>query len=1144
MADLRGHNPSATREMPSQKLSGGSLEQWICQNFGAGQAKVRSQVRGNNLHILVESQLCPDVAVVMSGLTQALATTPLDRLLPPGCPPIYRVVVYGRQTSQKTPTWTESFYLNQLPQPVLAEQDQKTAAGDSQPRSELISIPAQTEGDGPAATAIVPAFQLARLGQPDPIARYLSSVFSNLGIAVRVRVEELEQARGKEQRSEGESRENSSQNSKPASILDNQPPTSAKRLFVICESEYSPDPLMLAEPIAQRLRELELQGFLDAIVFGQVSGEARREWLVRVDLTPTSDILHQWARWGDVQAITHLLNRLLATEDIRVSAILKDVTLHLTCHSTQAAAPDKRAAIAAIDSTLESLAPQGIQAVTIYGVGGQEPEGRRHKPEEAGTGSSAQSPDNSNQNSKLKTQNSSLTPHASPLWVHWLNLPAKTQPTLALTTLELAQKGSLDAISFLLTRLLNPNLEQTLATGGIRVQLRKKADLLHIMTDAPTCPKQSQVGPATARFLKPLQISGVAGIRVYGRRAGQKRPLWSYGVDFVTSRDRLVPEATPDFAASDLYVDDLLAPPGALVLYKDLPPSNWRSVLNRWLEGAMEKLQRSLIASQLFIPSEPEDLTPGLVKAADPLAEQVNSRNAKVALVWGVVGLLLVVQSEWLLGQVPEPAPVSPDPVSQPASAPTPIPSPQSALPTARPPGNSLLPQLSLQKKIPTDRTAFNSSGFTQSGTTELTESPADKTDSSRAEGALATDPASLPATPFQPKADLAAAQSANPFPTFNSRQLNEKIALYRRYLSEHGSPDVLIIGSSRALRGVDPIALTNSLAAQGYRNVTVYNFGINGATAQVVDLIVRQMLPQEKLPKVILFADGARAFNSGRVDITYNGIVASEGYRAMVAGRIPIPGTTVVAQTAKPAPNPASTEPTSVTEEVPTSLSNSYQILNRELNEQLGKVSLAYTHRDRLKALMRDKLAALLPVGNSLLALGIGMTPTDLSNATSPAASALNATNPVLSDGGIVDEDGFLPLPNRFNPVTYYQKYSRVSGDYDSDYDSFSLDGRQTDAMLELVQFTKMRQIPLIFVNLPLTNDYLDPIRKRHEEEFQQHMLKLSTELGFTYRDLSLAFATQTDYFSDPSHLNRYGAYEVSRHLAKDVMISWQKAR
>jgi hypothetical protein len=1139
MSDLHRHNPSATRGVPSPKVNDVSLNQWIHQSIGIGQARVRSQVRGNNLHILVESQPCPDVSVVIPGLTRAIAVTHLERLLPSGSPPIYRVVVYGRQTSQKTPAWTESLYLNQPAQPVLSEQDQRTSPVDQRFRSEFGSATAGAENI--AANSIVPALQLARLGQPDAIARYLSSAFSHLGIAVRARVEAIKQEPGDERQGTGEAKAAGTadtgtqrrgdvgtaiQASKFKSLPDTRYLT-PKRLFVVCESAYSPDPLMLADPIAQRLRELELQGFRDAIVFGQVSGESSREWVLQVDLTPTSDILKQWARWGDVQAITRLLNRLLSPAAIQVSAILKDVTLHLTCHSIRAAIPDKLAAIAAINPTLESLAPQGIQAVTIYGVGSREleanAEARRRGDAEAGL-----------------RQTPSHAPHPTshtPVWVHWLNLPAKNQSVLALTTLELAQKGSLEAIEFLLTRLLNPDLDWTLATGGIRVQVREKADLLHVMTDAPTCPTQSQVGPAIARFLKPLHISRVAGIRVYGRRAGQKRPLWSYGVDFVTSRDRLVPEATPDFAASDTYVDELLAPPGALVLYRDLPSNDWRSVLNRGLERVIEKVQRSLISSQLFIPSESEDLNPGLIKSSDTLAEQVNSRNTGVALVWGTVGLLLVVQSEWLLGQVLQPN------LPQPPAAPPALPAPSAPpVPAARSSADPLLPRLSLKKSKPTDGAAFNPSGFTQPGKTELTEVPGDGATAAGEE--VPTAPVTLPASPFQSKADLSTARSANPFPTFNSRQLDEKVALYQRYISEHGPPDVLVIGSSRALRGVDPIALKNSLAAQGYSGVTVYNFGINGATAQVVDLIIRQMLPQEKLPKLILFADGARAFNSGRTDITYNGIVASEGYRTMVAGRPPIPGTTVAVEVAKAAPSNPPTEPTSVTEEAPTSLSNSYQILNQKLNQRLGAVSLAYSHRDRLKSLMRDKLIVLLSTGNPLLALGIGITPTDLSDATSPAASALNSASPVLSDGGIVDEDGFLPLPNRFNPITYYQKYSRVSGDYDSDYDSFSLDGKQTDAMLELVQFTQKHQIPLVFVNLPLTNDYLDPIRKRHEDEFQQHMLRLSTELGFTYRDLGLAFANQTDYFSDPSHLNRYGAYEVSHRLAKDVMIPWQKAR
>lgn len=76
------------------------------------------------------------------------------------------------------------------------------------------------------------------------------------------------------------------------------------------------------------------------------------------------------------------------------------------------------------------------------------------------------------------------------------------------------------------------------------------------------------------------------------------------------------------------------------------------------------------------------------------------------------------------------------------------------------------------------------------------------------------------------------------------------------------------------------------------------------------------------------------------------------------------------------------------------------------------------------------------------------------------------------------------------------------------------------------------------------MTKEYLDAPRRRYEEQFQQQMLKLAPQLGFIYRDLSQALIDKSDYFSDPSHLNRYGGYEISRRLVQDVMIPWYLVR
>ena len=42
------------------------------------------------------------------------------------------------------------------------------------------------------------------------------------------------------------------------------------RLWVFCEASYSPDPLLIAEPIAERLRQLHLRQFQDAVITIQV----------------------------------------------------------------------------------------------------------------------------------------------------------------------------------------------------------------------------------------------------------------------------------------------------------------------------------------------------------------------------------------------------------------------------------------------------------------------------------------------------------------------------------------------------------------------------------------------------------------------------------------------------------------------------------------------------------------------------------------------------------------------------------------------------------------------------------------------------------------------------------------------------------
>ncbi|MBD2615053.1 DUF1574 family protein [Nostoc punctiforme FACHB-252] len=987
-----------------------SLVQWISQATGINTFGVKIRLRGNDLHILCEGAECPQRWRTLSDLLQALQQTDLDSLTSDEQPSIYQVFVYGRRKGESRPKWCHRVYLNQIQKHV--EQVQQALLGDSK------------NSQQPGGALIVSNESLARQGNPEAIARYLSETLSSLGVSVNAKIK-LHKA-------------------KNSQIEEN-------RLWIFCHSSYSPDASLLAEPIAEKLRSLRLSGYPDAVIVSQVTGETAPDWLLRVDLTPPEVMLKEWARWGDVQAIARLLTEVLSGLKVAVQASLKESTLHIFCTPAfdplgTAPIPDKAACLEVIVPQLEAIAPQGILGATIYG-------------QKAG--------DN------------------QPAWIDWLPLPAAEHSVFATTPLDLANTGDEEAIVFLLERLLNPDLDWRLLTGGIRVQLLNKSDLLHIMCDAPVCPARAQIANKVTQFIRQLKISGITGVRVYGRRAGNKEPFWHHGID-LEHRQRLVPEATPEFAATSQYVNDLVtAETSEPILRPDLTTEEVQSFVTEvaldWLATANAAVKKFLLATQLFTEShQSAELNP-------------DAQGVKTALVWGTLGLLLTLQSDWVLGLMmarttptsPTIANVSPTSSEQKAS-----------LTSGKNPNEEKKTLFSStgKTKTPLDQgTVFNASQFTQGEDTQ--------------NGNLAAAPLKEKATAT---AILLAARSQ--MPSFNVRQLDEQLALYKQRLARTGSPpDVLIIGSSRALRGVDPAALSKALATQGYPNIDVFNFGINGATAQVVNFVVRQVLEPSELPKLILWADGARAFNSGREDITFKSIAASAGYKQALEKASTTPNSTDAPE------NPKPENPKEEKQET-----NGYQAVNDWLNQALASVSTSYQNRDRIKSLLQEHL------------LKFGQNQT----LTSPNQSTDGNSEDTSQQA--VDFDGFLPLSIRFNPARYYQKHSRVPGNYDNDYKFFQLGGEQETALQEVIQFTQSQKISLVFINMPLTADYLDPVRKKYEQEFQKYMLRLATNPNFIYRDLSQQWPKVNDYFSDPSHLNRFGAYEVSKKLVNDPMIPW----
>lgn len=1049
----------------------GGVLSWLGDLIGLSGAELHTKLRGNILHVLCETTEPLEQSPALLRLIRGLLETEGNSIIQQTYPQVYQIYIYSRISGQSTPDWTAPIYLNRLErhlaQLVLDAQDE----ADLKATQSLLETYAQHHpdaaalgNDGAGGALVLSNLSLARKGDPDAIAWYLSETLSGLDVGVWVSIKAIP---GTAHLHKGAITAETLHAAAAASTLPDfdgaAHDTTIPRLWILCEATYSPDPSLIARPTAERLRQLQLTQFKDAVLLLQVRGESRPDWSLRIDLTPPEEMLREWARWGDCDAITRLLNATLDPLHIAVEAELKHTTLHLVCsplagdhdtHQDEALAA-KDQVQDGIQALLTALAPQGIHRAVIYGQGA-----------EAHT----------------------------PLWVRYLELPASQHEALTDPPEILGMYGDLPAIAFLLTRQLNPNLDDQLATGGLRVQLLMRDYLLHIMVDGPVIPWRRQITPVITDYLLKLSPQQVEGVRIYGRRSGQPQPAWSYGKDFI-QRDRLVPESTPEFSASESYVNELLVRPDAPVIRTDVSAEATRQALGQWAEQVSRRMQQVLLQSQLFSVQSTELQT-------ETIPSSSGSDRLKIALVWGAIGVLLALQLDWLLGQLlsppantamadrlgtPEASPVNPPQESPPAT-----PDPAAANPFSG---------------LDWRSTADNRDSSLQSG--QFTDRP----DQSFIDTDQATGDNSLDKSPMQPIVATDELLLNSPFSTFNSQQLNEKLALYLKHIQESGPPDVMIVGSSRALRGVDPVALRQELGSLGYKNISIFNFGINGATAQVVDLIIRQLLTPEQLPRLILWADGARAFNSGREDLTYNAIVASAGYRELLSQQ----------EQTTAANDDSGQEATSAN--ATTTLTSSYQNMDHWLSDQLGTLSAVAPERDRLKAWLQEQMVGLtkpIPTGSPR------------------TAEKLDAPMP---EGSVIDFDGFLALSIRFNPATYYQSYARVPGLYDGDYEDFRLEGQQDEAFHHLLSFAQQQSIPIVFVNTPLTDEYLDDYRQQAEDAFRKHMLELSTsESGFIFRDLSMLWPERYDYFSDPSHLNRYGAYQVSNHLAQDPIIAWPR--
>ncbi|NJM97385.1 MAG: hypothetical protein HC800_09615 [Phormidesmis sp. RL_2_1] len=558
-------------------------------------------------------------------LVRSLMQTDVKARIEREFPQIHQIYIYSCLASHTKPVWSAPIYLNRLEHHLerlmqaVAVQPETAQPETAQPETNQLNTNRQPTDDDSSALArqlseTSSEMGLARQGDSGAIARYLSEALSALNVGVQVSARVVPGKARRAQAIVGVNHQPSEL--EPSDVTPSDAVTSAEkepdtdtdcaaaakprdlvsRLWIFCEASYSPDPLLIAEPIAERLRRLHLRQFQDAVITIQVTGEVASDWRLRVDLTPPEDMLKEWARWGDLPALSRLANQISRRYGLKLIAEVKKATLHLISYPitatqqpshqpskvAQYSQKDTEKLVTDISQQLQAVAPQGLQRAMLYGPS---------------------------------------TDDISPEWLRGIELPASQNPALAEPAATLAAKGDMPALAYCLTRALNPDIKDQLATGGIRVQLLLKDKLLHVMADGPVCPPKHAIVPLVTQTLTALKAAGlIDGIRLYGRRAGQKQPIWTHGHDY-KPRQRMVPEAKPEFAASEAYIGELITPVSEQSLAVDLIESDEVEADIRLSAVLIRAVQQILIKSQLFTPIED---TESLHSQMSPMAKTEN----------------------------------------------------------------------------------------------------------------------------------------------------------------------------------------------------------------------------------------------------------------------------------------------------------------------------------------------------------------------------------------------------------------------------------------------------------------------------------------------------------------------------------------
>lgn len=134
------------------------------------------------------------------------------------------------------------------------------------------------------------------------------------------------------------------------------------------------------------------------------------------------------------------------------------------------------------------------------------------------------------------------------------------------------------------------------------------------------------------------------------------------------------------------------------------------------------------------------------------------------------------------------------------------------------------------------------------------------------------------------------------------------------------------------------------------------------------------------------------------------------------------------------------------------------------------------------------------------------------------------------------VENNGFVPADAGFSKLSNTEKQQTAEARFRAHFDKFpAMDSLQVAALSGIAEICKNNNVRLLLLSYPVSDEYLRCAENKRGLEKVKHLAD-SVKGRHLHADFSRFFSGKPDCFSDPDHLNPFGAQLLSRHLKQTL--------